>query len=135
MFRLPVCPHCGTVYRYRDTLKAQRQKDNTCYHCGKSFRAGILPGAALEALILLPLCVGFNILLLTRMERLDLFALFASTAVFILLAYVCSPYFTRFKKSEQKAEKHQHEQQNKIKNKKNNSNITKKQQTQQKRRS
>lgn len=104
MFRLPVCPHCGTVYRYRDVKKAQKQKENTCYHCKKGFRARLLPYVMVEALILLPLCIGFNILLLNRMSRLNLIALFAVTIGFLLIGYLVFPFFVAFQKTEKTAQ-------------------------------
>lgn len=102
MLRLPVCPHCGTVYRYRDTVAANSQKKNTCYHCGGRFRVRRTPYIWIEVLILLPLCVGFNILLLTRMAKLNLVALFVSTVAFLLLGYFLAPFFSRFVKTDEK---------------------------------
>lgn len=101
MIRLPVCPHCGTVYRYRDTKDAWKQKENTCYHCQKKFRVRLMPYVIVEALILLPLCVGFNLLMLNRMEKLNLFALFAATLFFLLLGYLLIPFFVRFIKMDE----------------------------------
>ena len=104
MFRLPVCPHCGTVYRYRDTKKAIRNKENTCYHCQKKFRAKIFPYLIVGALIPLALCIGFNIILLSRMTNLELLPLFAVTLLCILIVYLIIPFFTKFKKSENEKE-------------------------------
>ena len=52
MFRLPVCPHCGTVYRYHEVLTSVTKKEITCYHCHKGFRARIFPRVLIEAVIL-----------------------------------------------------------------------------------
>ena len=121
MFRLPVCPHCGTVYRYGDTKKAQRQKINTCYHCKKQFRAKLLPYVAVEALVLAAICVGINILLLTRMTEMNLVLLFAVTFVFLLLIYVLYPFFMTFakirEKNKQKTEHNNKKQNKRIENK------------------
>lgn len=97
MFRLPVCPHCGTVYRYRDTKDAMKQRENTCYHCKKKFRAALMPYVLIEALALAAVCVVVNILLLKGMKELSLIPLFAVTVVFILLIYLLYPFFLRFK--------------------------------------
>ena len=105
MFRLPVCPHCGTVYRYKDTKDAIRKKDNTCYHCKKEFRARIFPYLLVGALIPLVLCIGMNIFLLTRMENLQLIPLFAVTLLCLLIIYLIIPFFTKFKKSENQNKK------------------------------
>ncbi len=98
MFRLPVCPHCGTVYRYQDTKAAIRRKTNTCYHCEKSFRAKVFPSILVGAILPLILCVALNIFLMTRMQSLQLLPLFAVTLAFILLIILIIPFFTKFKK-------------------------------------
>lgn len=100
MFRLPVCPHCGTVYRYRDTKDAIRKKENVCYHCQKKFKARIFPYWLIGALIPLILCIGFNIFLLSRMTDFELLPLLVSALVCILIIYLIIPFFTKFKKEE-----------------------------------
>ncbi len=132
MFRLPVCPHCGTVYRYRDVKAACKQKDNTCYHCKKPFRSKLLPYIAAEILILLPLCVGFNLILLHRMTELNLIALFTVTVGFLLLGYFLFPFFVHFIQTGKRTEKSGKDLQN---NRVNNRNKPKQQQSNKKRRS
>ncbi len=105
MFRLPTCPHCGTVYRYRDTKEAIKKKENTCYHCNKKFTAKRFPYLLVGALIPLVLCIVINIILLLRMENLQLIPLFCVTLVFLLIIYFIIPFFTKFKKSEEKDKK------------------------------
>lgn len=101
MFRLPVCPHCGTVYRYQDTKKAQKKRTNTCYHCKKQFKVKFLPYVAIEALVLIAVCIGINLLLLTRMEKLNVYVLFAVTVIFLLLIYLLIPFFLKFERIEE----------------------------------
>lgn len=98
MFRLPVCPHCGTVYRYKEVGSAIRKKEITCYHCEKKFRARLFPTILVGALIPLLLCVGLNIFLLTRMENIQLVPLFGVTLLCILIIILITPFFTSFKK-------------------------------------
>lgn len=105
MFRLPVCPHCGTVYRYKDTKEAIRKKENVCYHCKKKFLAKRFPYIFVGALIPLVLCIVINIVILSRMENLQLLPLFGVTLVFLLIIYIIIPFFTKFKKSEEKDKK------------------------------
>lgn len=100
MFRLPVCPHCGTVYRYKDTKQAIRNKENTCYHCQKRFRVKMFPYILVGAILPLALCIGLNIFLLTRMTDLQLLPLFGVTLGFMLIIYLIIPFFTKFKKIE-----------------------------------
>lgn len=103
MFHLPVCPHCGTVYRYKDTKKAIKNKENECYHCQNRFRAKIFPYMIVGAVIPLVLCIGMNIILMTRMTNLELLPMFAVTLVFLLIIYIIIPFFTKFKKIEDKS--------------------------------
>lgn len=105
MFRLPVCPHCGTVYRYRDTKTAIKMKDNTCYHCQKKFKAKRFPYLLVGAIIPIILCIAFNIFLLTRMEKLQLLPLFAVTLAALLIVWLIIPFFTKFKKSDEEERK------------------------------
>ena len=100
MFKLPICPHCGTVYRYKDTKEAIKKKENECYHCHNSFRAKVFPYILVGAGLLLALCIAINIFMLTRMENLQLIPLFAVTLVFLLIIYLIVPFFTKFKKTE-----------------------------------
>lgn len=100
MFRLPVCPHCGTVYRYKETKEAIRKKENTCYHCQKKFRAKRFPYLLVGALIPLVVCIAFNIFMMTRMTDLELIPLFAATLICLLIIYLIIPFFTKFKKTE-----------------------------------
>lgn len=98
MFRLPVCPYCGTVYRYKEVGSAIRKKEITCYHCEKKFRVRLFPTILVGVLIPLLLCVGLNIFLLTRMESVRLLPLFGVTLLFILITVLIIPFFTSFKK-------------------------------------
>lgn len=98
MFKLPICPHCGAVYRYKDTRTAIKKKVNTCYHCEKKFKARVFPYILVGAIVPIILCIALNIFLLTRMESIMLIPLFAVTLGFILLIYLIIPFFTKFKK-------------------------------------
>lgn len=102
MFRLPVCPHCGTVYRYKDTKEAIKKKDNICYHCKKKFRTKIFPYIIIGAVLPLIICIAVNIFLLTRMENLLIIPLFAVALIFILIIYLIIPFFAKFRKTEDK---------------------------------
>ena len=103
MFRLPKCPHCGTIYRYKDVRAAIRNKDNICYHCEKKFKAKVFPGIIAGAGIPIVLAVALNILLLTRMKNLELVPLFIITMLAILIIMLIVPFFTRFQKVDDKS--------------------------------
>ena len=101
MFKLPVCPHCGTVYRFRDTVKAVAQKENVCYHCQKKFKAKFFPDILVAAAIAIAASIGMNLLILSRITSFNLFPLFAVTIGLLLLVILVIPFFTRFKKIEE----------------------------------
>lgn len=107
MFRNPVCPHCKTVYRYKDTKTAIKNKTNTCYHCQKEFKASLFPTVLVGAVIPLVLCILTNMFLLSKMENLSLAPLLISTLGYMLIFYLIIPFFTRFKKTAQSEEKNE----------------------------
>lgn len=98
MFKLPVCPHCKTVYHYRDTKNAVKQKEIECYHCQKKIKAGIFPDILVSGVILLLLCILTNLLMLSRMNTLNLYLLFIVTLLYIMLFILTVPFFVRFRK-------------------------------------
>ena len=104
MFRLPVCPHCGTVYRYQDTWKAIKNRENTCYHCRKKFKAKRFPYWIAGAALPLVLCVMTNMFLLSRMSEFQLLPLLASTLGYLLLIELICPFFTKLKKTEEEGQ-------------------------------
>ncbi len=99
MFRLPICPHCGTVYHYKEVKNAVKKKENTCYHCNKKFKAGLFPGILIAAVIPIALSILLNLVMLNRMQEMQLLPLFAVTLAFLLIIYLIIPFFVSFKKS------------------------------------
>ena len=102
MFKLPVCPYCGTIYRYKETKAAVKEKDNECYHCHKKFKAKLLPFALIDAAIVIVLSIGANLLILSRSTTLNVFVLFLVTLGFLLIGYLLLPFFARFVKTDDK---------------------------------
>ena len=100
MFRLPICPHCGTVYHYKEVRNAVKKKENTCYHCEKKFRARLFPGILIAAVIPITLSILLNLVMLNRMQEMQLLPLFAVTLAFLLIIYLIIPFFVSFKKNE-----------------------------------
>lgn len=101
MFRLPLCPHCKTVYSYKETRKMLRQKKCSCYHCKKHFRASVFPGIFVIGGIIVALSILTNLLLLSRMTYLNVILLFVLTLLYLGLLYILLPFFVSFKKEKE----------------------------------
>ncbi len=106
MFKLPVCPFCGTVYRYKEVFSilrkslriGKKEKSEECYHCKKHFKASFFPGILVLLPLWLLLSVGMNLFLLNRMTRLDLWLMFIATLILMALVIVLLPFFLTFRK-------------------------------------
>lgn len=112
MFKLPVCPHCGTVYRYKDIVNIYKERfgmtkaeDPHCYHCQKQFKPSLIPGIFVLIPIWLLLNIGTLLLMLSRMTSLNIVLLFIITLLYIALTVVLIPFFVTFKKIEKKSKK------------------------------
>ena len=106
MFRLPTCPHCGTIYRYKDTFEIWKKdrrgiragRERECYHCKKAFRVAALPGMIPVGAVWAALSIGTNLLLLSRMKKLEWITMFIVTLGYMGLAFLVAPFFLQFKK-------------------------------------
>ena len=115
MFRLPTCPQCGTIYRYGDIVRIicedcfQRKKDKKqtieCYHCQTEFKVQYLPGILILTVLWAIMSVGTNLLLLSRMTRLNLVVMFVMTIGYMAIAVILLPFFIRLKKCEEEKKK------------------------------
>ena len=97
MFRLPVCPHCHTVYSYGEVLKNKKRK-NQCYHCKKEFRRTRFPGYLLLGLIVLVITVLVNISIMGLFSDIKtlLITVFIISVIEVFIAIVFTPFFIRY---------------------------------------
>lgn len=99
MFKLPVCPYCHTVYRYKRVRKIDRkEKTIICYHCKKEFKVKRLKGTVVLGAIVLVLAVMTNLAILNSLENLNLTPLIVSTVAYVILGLILFPFFIDFKK-------------------------------------
>jgi len=96
MLKLPICPHCHTVYGYREVKKIVKEKSHTCYHCKNEFRASKRPCLVL-ILILFVIAVAANVGVLYMSPNLNFYALVGINVIFILLFIALYPLFVSFK--------------------------------------
>lgn len=92
MFHLPVCPCCGTVYRYGDVRRMMRGKEQACYHCREKLTVS-RRGWWVLGLLTVALSVGCNLLLMTVFHNTTYPALFFVTMLWIVAAYFLRPFF------------------------------------------
>ena len=104
MFRLPVCPHCRTVYHYGDVRKNRRKKVIQCYHCKKNFVQSRKGFAVLFAIVL-AVAVFINTAILSRSD--DIIGLIVPISIVsviaVVLAMIFAPYFITYRKELQKS--------------------------------
>lgn len=103
MFKLPVCPHCKTVYRYGDTIQAVKNKNNICYHCKKEFKARYISAIILLLAFAIIIGVAIDIAMLYKMIELNLVLLFIINIILIVVFCFLLPFFVKFKKTEIKS--------------------------------
>lgn len=97
MFKLPVCPHCKTIYRYKDVKKEEVKKECTCYHCGKKFRVSKKKILILFLIIAL-ITVIFDILALCMIACTSFIGLMILNIIAVTAGFFLIPYFVEFKK-------------------------------------
>lgn len=97
MFKLPVCPHCRTIYRYKDVKKESGKKECTCYHCGKKFRVSKKKILILFLIIALITAI-FDVLALYMIAGTSLVGMIIMNIVAVTAGFFLIPYFVEFKK-------------------------------------
>ena len=98
MFRLPICPHCHTIYRYGDVKKASKKKFEKCYHCKNDFKVS-KSGVWVLLLIIVAIGIAVNIFQITVFNNMNFIVMFVTNIVLILLAVLFLPFFVSFKKN------------------------------------
>lgn len=97
MPRLPVCPHCNTIYRYGDVSRVINKKSVVCYNCKKSFNVKRKNFLILFLIIAL-FCAIFDVFELYMGAPSNLIVLVVTNVVFICVGLLLRPYFTIFNK-------------------------------------
>lgn len=104
MFKLPICPHCSTIYRYGEVKNSVKDKTKTCYHCGKTFAVS-KKGAVLLFVVLIAAASAINVLELYITPSLNFLVLAATNIILLIIGIVLIPFFVKFKKINGKADK------------------------------
>lgn len=99
MFKLPVCPHCNTVYSYKEVKENNRKKVIECYHCKKEFHNSRL-GFVVLAIIICAAAILINIFILNKST--EIFVSIVSISIVSVFAVIIGmlmiPFFISYKK-------------------------------------
>ena len=112
LLTLPVCPHCGTKYGYKETSEMKSGVQN-CYYCKKKFVPQKKQGRIIMLCTVCMIMIIFNLIIFYSSRGLSLsgFAiLVASDAAAVTAAVLLFPLTVRLKpvkmtKSEKKSAK------------------------------
>lgn len=99
MFKLPTCPHCKTVYRYKEVVKNSRKKRIECYHCNNTFKNSyyliIIP---VVIMMIFGIVIDTIILNLTGTFSKSIIPLIAVSWIMLFIAFLLAPFFIRYVK-------------------------------------
>ena len=98
MIKLPVCPHCNTIYRYGDVRKMINKKGDTCYHCKKKFRVKKIKILILFLIIALITAI-FDFLELYVMAGTTFLTLMITNIIALTIGVFLIQFFVRFEKA------------------------------------
>lgn len=102
---LPLCPHCGARFFYRQVNRTKKDGEGVCPHCGGKFRIVYRKQRVLLFLAVAALAVAVNILLLWGLEVNTVIPLYTVTLLFVLFAFVLVPFVVRYEKRLPKAQR------------------------------
>lgn len=99
MFKLPVCPHCKTVYSYKEVKENNKKKDIECYHCKKEFHNSRI-GVAVLAVIICVIAMVINIFILNKSTEIivSLIPISIVSIIAVLIGILLIPFFISYKK-------------------------------------
>ena len=106
MFKLPVCPYCHTIYRYKDVrrvMNKMNKKDMECYNCKKKIKIS-KKGIWILALIAIILSVASTFLILNIFHNATAIFPYIVTVLIIIAAFFARPFFVTFKSNEKSKE-------------------------------
>lgn len=99
MFRLPVCPHCKTVYSYKEVKENNKKKTIKCYHCNKNFRnerKGII--ALMIAVCFFAALINVIVLYNSSGDSIPIVPMFIISVIAIVIGLILVPFFISYKK-------------------------------------
>ena len=115
MLKLPLCPHCNTVYRFNEVKKIASHKKYTCYHCKKEFLIS-RKFVFLLFVIVAVIAMAVNVAQLYMTPSLNILMLLVTNIILVSVGVALVPFFIRFTKSKDKKSLNKSKNNNKFKN-------------------
>lgn len=97
MLKLPVCPHCQTVYYYGEVMKSTKQKTMECYHCKKKFTVNKWRGRFIFMSVVVAVMAVIDVLLLCVIKMQSAIPIMIFTVICVLCSLLLLPYTVRYK--------------------------------------
>lgn len=109
MLKLPVCPHCGAVYTYKEVFN-MKKGSRLCYHCKKKYSVHKIAGGAVLMTIVCVFLIFANTAIMVSSENFIPIVMVIADAVFITAAVLMLPLTVKFRaekftKSEKRKQK------------------------------
>ncbi len=95
IFKLPVCPHCGTAYQYNE-IKQMKDGIEYCYHCKKKFRIRKKVNILLFIAAVCFLLICADLFVMVWSPSVNIVAMAASNFVVIAAAWLLRFFSVRF---------------------------------------
>lgn len=97
MLKLPVCPHCRTVYYYSDVMKSTKNKRMECYHCKKKFAVKKWKGRCTFMAAVAVIMAVIDVLLLNVVKMKSAIPIMIFTVICVGLSLLLLPYTVKYK--------------------------------------
>ena len=98
MLKLPVCPYCNAIYRYKDVKSITHDKVCRCFHCNKKFTVSYKKGRIVILSAVALLLIALNVLMFNFVSNVSILGCLIISVLFISLAVILFPFTVRFKK-------------------------------------
>ena len=95
MLKLPVCPHCGAVYSYKE-VSGMKSGTNICYHCEKKFRVDKIRGRAVLLSVVCITLIIINTAIMVSSENFVPAVIMIANIIAVSAAFLMFPLTVKF---------------------------------------
>ena len=114
MFKPPLCPYCSGGFTYSQVKKSIKEKTCLCPHCKKTFGVKTFAPRLVLYLSAAILAVGGNLLLMHILPYITVPVLAVNTMLFLLAAWLLTPYAVSYTEIETENAKRKDEKNNAV---------------------